>query len=100
MTTRLKINKKMGIVWILMFTVLLFVSQISRAQGNFKRHFDKPKFRVSIHNDSHRTCYILYKKRTSVLKHQVPVYARRYKFKPMAETDRPGMITMRSLSRQ
>ncbi len=83
MTTRLKINKKVGIVWILMFTVLLFAAPFAKAQPNAGLRFEKTKFRVAIHRNSHRTCYILFKKRTSIPKLAV---ARRYKIKPMAET--------------
>lgn len=77
------------IVLVLLILTTMLFSEVASARSIHKKKFDRPKYRIAVHKNSHRTCYILFKKRTSVQKHSM-LTARRSKNssnKAMAETD-------------
>ena len=80
------------LVLLILSTMLFF--EVASASPIHKRKFDRPKYRVAVHKNSHRTCYILFKKRTTVQRHSL-LASRRSKNnnKPMAETDAGSPVT-------
>lgn len=89
MRTRIKL-KIVVVIWVIIFSFVLFASERSQAQELKKIRLDKPKFRVSVCKSSNRTCYILFKKRTATLKHPFFSFPKNPKYKPMAETNQPN----------
>ncbi|CAN5383362.1 hypothetical protein BH10BAC4_BH10BAC4_02840 [soil metagenome] len=84
------INVRHRLTQIVVFIVLVLASmlyaEVTNAQG--ASTIDKPKYRIQVHKDSNRTCYILHKKRTARPKQPLFASSRRSsKSKAMAETD-------------
>ncbi len=81
------------IVLIILILITMLFSQVARAQWpKHKARFDKPKYRIAVHSNSAKACYILHKKRISMPKHPLFAVSKRSKSKPMAETDKPTRI--------
>jgi hypothetical protein len=93
-TTRARIRKGVVVnaiaIIVLLLVCILLATQTAEARPDHKIKRNKSKKHV-IHSNSHRTCYLLYKKRTYVPK-QTFATARRNKPKPMAETDSPAKL--------
>lgn len=75
------------IVLIILIASAMLFSQVANAQSR-KMEYGHARYRIAIHKDSNKTCYILHKKRTSSPKHSMIASSRRSKNnKALAETE-------------
>lgn len=80
------------IVLVAVIVITLLISQVAKAQGSVR--YDHKKYRIAVHKNSHKACFILNKKRMSRAKHDMIASSRRSsKNKAMAETDGPGLAS-------
>ncbi len=87
------INVRYRVIRFIVFMILLlgvvFFSQTSRAQG-VNQNYNKAKYRIAVHKNANKTCYILHKKRTSKPKHNTLLASSKRSRKgstALAETD-------------
>ncbi len=77
------------IILVLLILAGILFSQVADARPYYKPKFDRPKYRISVHKNANRSCYILFKKRTSAPKKSLFSFLKHSKntSRPMAETD-------------
>lgn len=78
------------IILIVAILACMLFSQTAQAQKASKKiRYDHPKYKIAIHKSSHKSCYILYKKRISANKAQLLASNRKGKGKGklQAESD-------------
>jgi hypothetical protein len=82
------------IVLVVVIVITTLFSQVAKAQGSIR--YGKAKYRIAVHKDSNRTCYILHKKRTSKAKQSSMFASARRSTRgksSLAETDGPSVAS-------
>ena len=80
------------VILIAAIVITALFSQVAKAQGSVR--YDHKKFRIAVHKNANKACYILNKKRMSRAKHDMIASSRRSsRNKVMAETDGPGLAS-------
>ncbi len=82
------------IVLVVVILITMLFSQVAKAQGSIR--YGKAKYRIAVHKDANKTCYILHKKRTSRAKQNMFASASRRPSRsktPLAETEDPGIAS-------
>ena len=83
------------VVLVVLILSCVLISQIAQAQHRGKAiRYDHPKFRIAVHSNSNKACYIMFKKRTSSPKGSLYASNTRKKdtYKALAETDEPARL--------
>jgi hypothetical protein len=90
-STNINIRYRLTQVIILVLLVLAAILFSQVANAGPKPKFDKHKYRTEVHKNSHRSCYVLYKKRTSGGKQSLFAFLKHSKGnnRNLAETDGP-----------
>ncbi|CAN5386688.1 hypothetical protein BH09BAC3_BH09BAC3_14370 [soil metagenome] len=80
------------IILIAAIVITALFSQVAKAQGSVR--YDHKKYRIAIHRNSNKACFILNKKRMSRAKHDMIASSRRTsRGKAQAETDGDGLAS-------
>lgn len=77
------------ILIIAILACMLFAQSAQAQKAPKKIRYDHPKYKIAVHKSSHKSCYVLYKKRTSAPKSQMMASGRKSKGKArlQAESD-------------
>jgi hypothetical protein len=76
------------IVFVACIAICMLMAQVAEAGRPKPPRFDKPKYRVSVHSNSHRVVKVLYWKRKDAPRsNNLVASSRKNRSKPQAETD-------------